>query len=133
MATPTETCALAVVGASARQAKSAPAQTIHLNPRILMPRLLIVLEAEFGFVHCTTTGKRSSACSGKPVMCIGCRMRIPCTPNASDTLPLHKLRSAQVLVWPGFGSADDGRVGSEMGSCLSMSVEAVIRAAENYG
>src|ERR1700734_4033360 len=45
MATPTETWALAVVGASARQVRSAPAQTIHLNPRILMPRLLNVLEA----------------------------------------------------------------------------------------
>lgn len=39
MATPTLTCALAAVGASAKQARSALDKTIHLNPRILMPRL----------------------------------------------------------------------------------------------
>jgi len=39
IATPTRTCALAVVGASARQVSNALAHNIHLNPRILEPRL----------------------------------------------------------------------------------------------
>jgi hypothetical protein len=81
MATPTETCALAVAGASARQVRSAVALSIHLNPRILMPRLLNVLEAVIGFVHCINFESNVQGAMEKRPCAIGCRIRKRCTPT----------------------------------------------------